>query len=584
MKPILIITFLIMWICSANAQFYEEILMDSLQRKVDNPITKEADRIAPLIRLSQLYMPRGDSATATNLLSRARMLAMREKDSKYMGYVYNQELMNCLNAYPRNIMRVYAIIDSISTAITHTADNEAQARGYQIIAYAKIATDSRYDFDETYKAIAIAEKLPDKTTEKYKILFGLYESLYVPNRRKENKTETEKYLHLMRQAAEKSGEKDFICWALCKQGENTATFYTNAKDIKDIVSQNFTELENFMSENSKFISSYNYGVAVVNLLQLYLLSPNPQYKYLIDKHIEQYKKAMINNAKNRKVFFTIESLYAKSKQDYPEAIIQFQNLIELYEKEQDKGVWVAYQNQADVYTKINKYKEGYEALGQSFEAYKEYVNARTEEQREVSEVNFSVAQQQQEIEHQRNRYMIITLSAILLIILLIIIVLLLNRQKKIITLEREKVKVIAQQAIEEKERLGKKLIVNTTELNRKVHLIEKVKDMDKEELGKAIQIEQKKSKLTSDYTELFNEINSKFYKLLQTKAAPNDLSNTDLKYCTYISLRMSNKEMAHLMNVEYRTVISQKYRLKKKLHLSENEDLEAFITELISSP
>ena len=63
---------------------------------------------------------------------------------------------------------------------------------------------------------------------------------------------------------------------------------------------------------------------------------------------------------------------------------------------------------------------------------------------------------------------------------------LINKQRKINELEKEKAEILSQQAMEEKERIGKKLIVNTTELERKNRLLEKVKDMDKGEMGKEI--------------------------------------------------------------------------------------------------
>jgi DNA-binding CsgD family transcriptional regulator len=43
---------------------------------------------------------------------------------------------------------------------------------------------------------------------------------------------------------------------------------------------------------------------------------------------------------------------------------------------------------------------------------------------------------------------------------------------------------------------------------------------------------------------------------------------------------VSNKELANIMNVDYTTLMMKKYRLKKKLNLSKDDDLEEFITKL----
>lgn len=163
--------------------------------------------------------------------------------------------------------------------------------------------------------------------------------------------------------------------------------------------------------------------------------------------------------------------------------------------------------------------------------------------------------------------------------ILLAVIIMLNRQKKIHKLEKENAKLIVRQVVEEKENISKKLITASSELKRKDQLLEKTKSMDKNQLHKAIRFEQKKNKLIANYTELFQQIRPEFYERLQQSAAPNKLSNSDLKYCAYISLRTDNKELANIMDVNYSTVLTKKYRLKKKLHLSVQDNLEEFIVK-----
>ena len=178
---------------------------------------------------------------------------------------------------------------------------------------------------------------------------------------------------------------------------------------------------------------------------------------------------------------------------------------------------------------------------------------------------------------KNNRILYISIMEILLIIILIIAVLLLNRQNKINRLEKIKAKLMAEKAMAEKEKLGKQLMTNVVELSRKEQLLNKVKDMDSKQLDKAIRNEQKVSRLTKDYAKLFQEIQPEFYDRLAQQAAPNRLSRNDLKYCAYISLRMTNKDLANVLNVEYNTVVSQKHHLKKKFHLNPSDNLDEFI-------
>ena len=59
------------------------------------------------------------------------------------------------------------------------------------------------------------------------------------------------------------------------------------------------------------------------------------------------------------------------------------------------------------------------------------------------------------------------------------------------------------------------------------------------------------------------------------------LTDLDLKYCAYIFLKRNTKEMASLMGVEPKSIRMSKYRLKQKLGLDKEEQLEAFVRGLV---
>lgn len=63
---------------------------------------------------------------------------------------------------------------------------------------------------------------------------------------------------------------------------------------------------------------------------------------------------------------------------------------------------------------------------------------------------------------------------------------------------------------------------------------------------------------------------------LQEKAHKK-LTQLDLKYCAYLSLKLSAKRIAQLMSVEPKSVRMAKYRLKQKLNLTKEENLNDFL-------
>ncbi len=78
----------------------------------------------------------------------------------------------------------------------------------------------------------------------------------------------------------------------------------------------------------------------------------------------------------------------------------------------------------------------------------------------------------------------------------------------------------------------------------------------------------------------FDEINNGFLNKLKS-AYPN-LTNTDLKVCAYLQLKLSTKEIAQLMNISVRGVEISRYRLRKKLQLSTDQSLNNFLLEIVN--
>lgn len=75
----------------------------------------------------------------------------------------------------------------------------------------------------------------------------------------------------------------------------------------------------------------------------------------------------------------------------------------------------------------------------------------------------------------------------------------------------------------------------------------------------------------------FREAYSEFYNNL-TKENPG-LTAGDILFCAFIKLNFSNKEIAEYAHISIRTVESKKYRLKKKLGISAEMDLNKWIAQ-----
>ncbi|MBL0740801.1 helix-turn-helix transcriptional regulator [Chryseolinea lacunae] len=70
-----------------------------------------------------------------------------------------------------------------------------------------------------------------------------------------------------------------------------------------------------------------------------------------------------------------------------------------------------------------------------------------------------------------------------------------------------------------------------------------------------------------------------FFEKLKEKSG-DSLSRLDLKHCAFISLGLSNKEIAQRMGVVPKSVLMSRYRIKQKLALPKEEDLDHYIRTL----
>jgi FixJ family two-component response regulator len=72
-----------------------------------------------------------------------------------------------------------------------------------------------------------------------------------------------------------------------------------------------------------------------------------------------------------------------------------------------------------------------------------------------------------------------------------------------------------------------------------------------------------------------NQIHNEFIINL-SKKYPN-LTSKDIKLCIYLKMNLSSKEIAPMMNISFRGVELQRYRLRKKLNLIQDENLSQFL-------
>jgi hypothetical protein len=97
----------------------------------------------------------------------------------------------------------------------------------------------------------------------------------------------------------------------------------------------------------------------------------------------------------------------------------------------------------------------------------------------------------------------------------------------------------------------------------------------KNEIRKAIKINAVNKHEWQIFENNLNQIHNEFIVSLSKKYP--GLTSKDIKLCVYLKMNLSSKEIAPLMNISFRGVELHRYRLRKKLGLSPEENLNKFM-------
>lgn len=130
-----------------------------------------------------------------------------------------------------------------------------------------------------------------------------------------------------------------------------------------------------------------------------------------------------------------------------------------------------------------------------------------------------------------------------------------------------------------------RLITNLNEIEESLKSLKpKSKELgaDIKKIVKMISLNQSLEKEWESFNESFTKVHTSFFEKLKERFP--DLSVNETRMCALVKMNMTNLEMSSLLNIESGSVRMAKYRLKKKLKLSESDELSQFITNFGGMP
>ena len=186
----------------------------------------------------------------------------------------------------------------------------------------------------------------------------------------------------------------------------------------------------------------------------------------------------------------------------------------------------------------------------------------------------------------KNRNIILFLSSALIVVLIVLFIILFkvynsnkikykDETQNLSEIIDEKNRELVTRIISEREHTDFVEIINKSlsNIGEKTSIDDVKKDL--QSLKKDITIKEQITNNWDSFKIQFQKVHPNFFNSLLEKE-PN-LTQNELRMCAYIKMNMSTKEIANILNISDRSIQTSRYRLKKKLSLTPNTDLIAYI-------
>lgn len=150
--------------------------------------------------------------------------------------------------------------------------------------------------------------------------------------------------------------------------------------------------------------------------------------------------------------------------------------------------------------------------------------------------------------------------------------------------EAETNQLLAEKALmrERQERLEKELLAGQLQKEEKNQLMELLADKSSANAEQVKRMLKRQQQLDEEYeghTADFVEVHASFFEKLRQQSA-DSLTRLDMKYCAYILMGLSNKEISARLHIEAKSIRMARYRIKQKLGLGKDDHLDQFIKTL----
>ncbi|WP_268036372.1 helix-turn-helix transcriptional regulator [Algoriphagus sp. PAP.12] len=595
----------------------QNAFIDSLKNLTADNTISEGQKIEILGEIAKTLSSERKLTESKDYAQQALLLSWKENDKKYLANIHS--IYGYIYYRMDSISLAYQSVDSATWYASRTTDKKTKAMVIFRTGWLHfMENDIEKSYDEMLQALQLLDGLEEYDTESniYHYLSSIYSQWKDPKMQFY-------YTKLCLETAQKSNDIDAISNANLIMGNSYLNRYRADRETKKYLDSAiiFTQTAYAKSQSKGTSISSTQAAASLNLSNIYLEFFRSDFQdsviYYAEKAISiakkiEYTDVIVNG-------YGIMSEIPSSQGNYSEAEKMLNTALLEVEKSPKKnpilnfriynalaGLAEKENNPEKALTYFKKQQGFYREIFDN-EKVKSIQSLEAKYQSEKNALALDSAEKEAAFNRTLNMIYILIMILGALVIFFFFrsyrLKLKSSHQKQVI-LETEKNAAQLRADYKEEERarlqaesellqerfgrMEKELLAGNLQVEEKNKLV----DMLKERLsthGKNdplfSQLEKliaQNAKIDQGYDEIkteIEEVQPEFVSRLQEKSE-NNLTRLDLKYCSYILMGLSNKEIANKLNIDPKSIRMAKYRIKQKLKLEKEDDLTQFITEL----
>ncbi|MEQ9403042.1 MAG: tetratricopeptide repeat protein [Cyclobacteriaceae bacterium] len=248
---------------------------------------------------------------------------------------------------------------------------------------------------------------------------------------------------------------------------------------------------------------------------------------------------------------------------------------------------------SDVYFMAKKFEQSYKYLQEHIECKNLIHNNQEKKQLADLRVQIETIEKAGEIEllkaqanlDQLNRVLIVRVSSLVVFVLFLVIILIYNRSRHNRKIQMLKARNLRDEIEKSKKDLHTQAMHMIRVNNNVLEIEEKLKELKPKVNGHALEVQRlintirfnkNQEKDWENFDHYFEGLNSGFSDRLRAEFP--SLTLNEIRLCSLLKMNLMNGEIASILNVETKSVTMKKYRLKKKLGLSEGDDLVKYLS------